>query len=61
MAAAAPQLFLLASSSGMGRADDASVARVYANLTGTGLPGKREADLPEDKEETCPALLRISA
>ena len=38
MAAAALQLFLMASGSGMGRADDASVARVYAGLTGTALP-----------------------
>src|SRR4051794_3853289 len=40
MAAAALQLFLMASGSGMGRDDDASVARVYANLTGTVLPGE---------------------
>jgi putative dehydrogenase len=38
MAAAALQLFLMASGSGMGRDDDASVARVYAGLTGTALP-----------------------
>jgi 3-hydroxyisobutyrate dehydrogenase len=38
MAAAALQLFLMASGSGMGREDDASVARVYAGLTGTALP-----------------------
>jgi putative dehydrogenase len=40
MAAAALQLFLMAAGSGMGRDDDASVARVYANLTGTVLPGQ---------------------
>jgi putative dehydrogenase len=40
MAAAALQLFLMASGSGMGRDDDASVARVYANLSGTVLPGE---------------------
>jgi L-threonate 2-dehydrogenase len=40
MAAAALQLFLMAAGSGMGRDDDASVARVYANLTGTVLPGE---------------------
>jgi len=38
MAAAALQLFLMAAGSGMGRDDDASVARVYAGLTGTVLP-----------------------
>jgi L-threonate 2-dehydrogenase len=39
MAAAALQMFLMASGSGMGRDDDASVARVYSLLTGTPLPG----------------------
>jgi putative dehydrogenase len=39
MAAAALQMFLMAAGSGMGREDDASVARVYAALTGTALPG----------------------
>jgi L-threonate 2-dehydrogenase len=38
MAAAALQLFLMASGSGMGRDDDASVARIYAQLSGTTLP-----------------------
>jgi 3-hydroxyisobutyrate dehydrogenase len=38
MAAAALQMFLMASGSGMGRDDDASVARVYARLSGTPLP-----------------------
>jgi putative dehydrogenase len=40
MAAAALQMFLMAAGSGMGREDDASVARVYAGLTGTALPGQ---------------------
>ena len=40
MAAAALQMFLMASGSGMGGDDDASVARVYARLSGTSLPGE---------------------
>ena len=39
MAAAALQMFLAAAGAGMGRDDDASVARVYARLSGTTLPG----------------------
>jgi 3-hydroxyisobutyrate dehydrogenase len=39
MAAAALQLFLMTSGAGMGRDDDASVARLYARVTGTTLPG----------------------
>ena len=39
IAAAALQMFLAASGSGMGRDDDASVARVYAQLAGVTLPG----------------------
>ena len=40
LAAAALQIFLMASGAGMGQADDASVARVYARLTGVTLPGE---------------------
>jgi putative dehydrogenase len=40
LAAAALQIFLMASGAGMGHADDASVARVYARLTGATLPGE---------------------
>jgi L-threonate 2-dehydrogenase len=40
MAAAALQMFLMAAGSGMGGDDDASVARVYARLSGTSLPGE---------------------
>lgn len=40
MAAAALQMFLMTSGSGMGSDDDASVARVYGRVTGTMLPGK---------------------
>ncbi len=40
MAAAALQMFLMAADSGMGRDDDLSVARVYARLSGTPLPGE---------------------
>jgi 3-hydroxyisobutyrate dehydrogenase len=39
MAAAALQLFLMTAGAGMGRDDDASVARLYARVTGTDLPG----------------------
>ena len=40
LAAAALQMFLMTSGSGMGRDDDASVARIYARVTGTELPGE---------------------
>ena len=39
VAAAALQMFIAASAAGMGRDDDASVARLYARITGTKLPG----------------------
>ena len=39
VAAAALQMFLAASGAGMGRDDDASVARLYAQISGTTLPG----------------------
>lgn len=39
VAAAALQMFLMASAAGMGRDDDASVARLYGRITGTALPG----------------------
>jgi 3-hydroxyisobutyrate dehydrogenase len=39
VAAAALQMFLMASAAGMGGDDDISVARVYARVTGTKLPG----------------------
>lgn len=39
VAAAALQMFLMTSGAGMGRDDDASVARLYARVTGTSLPG----------------------
>ncbi|WP_127088168.1 L-threonate dehydrogenase [Aquabacter cavernae] len=42
LAAAALQMFLAASGAGMGRDDDASVARIYAQLSGTHLPGQGE-------------------
>ncbi|MDB5485534.1 MAG: putative dehydrogenase containing NAD(P)-binding domain [Tardiphaga sp.] len=41
VSAAALQMFLMTSASGMGRDDDASVARMYAQVTGTTLPGKK--------------------
>jgi 3-hydroxyisobutyrate dehydrogenase len=40
LAAAALQMFLMAAASGMGRDDDTSVARIYARITGTPLPGE---------------------
>lgn len=41
VSAAALQMFLMTSASGMGRDDDASVARMYAKVTGTTLPGEQ--------------------
>jgi putative dehydrogenase len=38
VSAAALQMFLMTSAAGMGRDDDASVARMYAQVTGTKLP-----------------------
>jgi 3-hydroxyisobutyrate dehydrogenase len=40
IAAAALQMFLMTAAAGMGRDDDASVARVYARLTSAPLPGE---------------------
>lgn len=39
VAAASLQMFLAASGAGLGRDDDASVARIYARLAGIALPG----------------------
>jgi 3-hydroxyisobutyrate dehydrogenase len=39
MAAAALQMFLGTSGAGMGRDEDASVARLYGRMSGTRLPG----------------------
>ena len=39
IAAAALQMFLMAAAAGMGRDDDASVARLYGQITGAPLPG----------------------
>jgi len=39
IAAAALQMFLAASGAGLGRDDDASVARIYARPAGVDLPG----------------------
>jgi len=41
VAAAALQMFLMASGSGMGRDDDASVARLYAQVAGVTLPSSK--------------------
>jgi len=40
VSAAALQMFLATAAAGMGRDDDASVARLYARITGTKLPGE---------------------
>ncbi len=40
VSAAALQMFLMTAAAGMGRDDDASVARMYARITGTHLPGE---------------------
>lgn len=40
LASAALQLFVMTSAAGMGRDDDASVARLYARIAGIGLPGE---------------------
>ena len=42
VAAAALQMFLMTAAAGMGRDDDASVARIYARVTETKLPGEPE-------------------
>jgi 3-hydroxyisobutyrate dehydrogenase len=42
LASAALQMFLMASASGMGRDDDASVARLYGRISGTRLPGEQK-------------------
>ena len=43
IAAQALQLFLMTAAAGMGRDDDASVARLYAKIAGLDLPGKPKA------------------
>ena len=47
VAAAALQMFLMTAASGMGRDDDASVARMYARVTGTTLPGNQNGSEPK--------------
>lgn len=42
VASAALQMFLMTAASGMGGDDDASVARMYARIGGTHLPGQRK-------------------
>jgi 3-hydroxyisobutyrate dehydrogenase len=43
IAAAALQMYLAAAGAGMGRDDDASVARIYAQLSGATLPAKQDS------------------
>ena len=42
IASMAMQMFVMTAAAGMGRDDDASVARMIANLAGLELPGKTE-------------------
>jgi 3-hydroxyisobutyrate dehydrogenase len=42
VAATALQMFLMTAAAGMGRDDDASVARMIAMMTGIALPGAAE-------------------
>jgi L-threonate 2-dehydrogenase len=42
VAASALQMFLMTAAAGMGRDDDASVARLYAQIAGLKLPGQEE-------------------
>ena len=44
LASAALQMFLGAAGSGMGRDDDASVARLYGRISGVALPGEPKKD-----------------
>lgn len=44
LSAAALQMFLMASASGMGRDDDIAVAKIYAQVTGAPLPGAPKRD-----------------
>lgn len=46
LAAAALQMYLAAAGAGMGRDDDSSLARIYAQLSGTTLPGENETAVP---------------
>jgi L-threonate 2-dehydrogenase len=47
LASAALQMFLMAAASGMGRDDDASVARLYGRISGTRLPGDLKTSEPK--------------
>jgi len=47
LASAALQMFLMAAASGMGRDDDASVARLYGRISGTQLPGDPKRSEPK--------------
>jgi 3-hydroxyisobutyrate dehydrogenase len=42
VAGAALQMFLMTAAAGMGRDDDASVARLYAQIAGLDLPGAKK-------------------
>jgi 3-hydroxyisobutyrate dehydrogenase len=61
VAAAALQMFLMTAASGMGRDDDASVARMYARVTGTHLPVNRNRSGTNKSDGRCPVLPPISA
>jgi len=52
IAGAALQMFLMTAAAGMGRDDDASVARLYANVSGLDLPNSphRDTRAPAEKD-----------
>ena len=58
IAAAALQMFLMTSAAGMGRDDDASVARLYARVSGTTCRAGRSGKITRDVR--CRALQPIS-
>jgi len=53
VASAALQMFLMTAASGMGRDDDASVARMYARVTDTHLPGEPKKEVNEQEDSRC--------
>jgi 3-hydroxyisobutyrate dehydrogenase len=52
MAGAALQLFLMTASAGMGRDDDASVARLFARITDVALPDATSSPLTDAERRT---------
>ena len=60
VAAAALQMFLMTAASGMGRDDDASVARMYARVTGTQAAGRTKSRAEQQEDRRCPVSPPIS-